>query len=122
MPKKNAAEKPADGNLERIVLKSATKTGIILQIMEKYALTDGGVQMALVSFFLMWSAVLALSVFFACRGADSTAQLHSDGGSAAAVPLCTVCGVILVLFAAGCADVLRVGAWCVLAAGFAAAG
>jgi hypothetical protein len=76
--------------------------------------------MALVSFFSMWLAVLALSVFFACCRADGAAVSLSEN-SAAAVPLCTVCGVILVLFAAGCANVLRAGAGAVLAAGLAAA-
>ena len=72
--------------------------------------------MALVSFFSMWLAVLALSVFFTCCRADGAAVSLREN-DAAAVPLCTVCGVILVLFAAGCANVLRAGAGAVLAAG-----
>ena len=87
--------------------------------MEKYAQTEV-YGMALVSFFSMWLAVLALSVFFVCFGAERP-DLPCGNGTAAAVPLCTVCGTVLVLFAAGCADVLRAGAWLVLAAGAAAA-
>lgn len=82
--------------------------------------------MAVVSFFSMWLAVLVLSVFFACRkaGCCSTVCVKDKDASAAgaAVPLCVVCGVILVLFACGCAGVLRLGAWLVLMAGAAAAG
>ena len=82
--------------------------------------------MAVVSFFSMWLAVLVLSVFFACRkaGCCSTVCVKDKDASAAgaAVPLCVVCGVILMLFVCGCAGVLRLGAWLVLMAGAAAAG
>ena len=82
--------------------------------------------MALISFFSMWLAVLALSVFFACRragGCSAVCVKDKDAYAAgAAIPLYVVCGVILVLFACGCVGILHFGAWLVLAAGVAVAG
>ncbi len=77
--------------------------------------------MAWVSFFVMWLAVLSLSLFFAVCGRKQLPL--ADGGTGAAdacTPLCVVCGMILVLVCAGCAGVLRAGAWLVLVCGLAA--
>ncbi len=77
--------------------------------------------MAWVSFFAMWLTVLSLSLFFAVRGKKQMPS--ADGRTHAAdagIPLCVVCGVILVLVCAGCAGILRAGAWLLLACGLAA--
>ncbi|MBQ8610426.1 MAG: hypothetical protein IJ412_01830 [Oscillospiraceae bacterium] len=73
--------------------------------------------MAAEAFFIMWLALAVLSIFFAVLPTGKhrlCVQKGACGKSAAAVPLCTLCGMILVLLAFGCAGALRIGAWCIL--------
>ncbi len=80
--------------------------------------------MAMVSFAVMWTALLVLCVFFAVLCAPKKLRMAENAAADAAVasiPLCTVCGVVLVLFGFGCAGAMRAGAWCVLACAAAAA-
>lgn len=81
--------------------------------------------MAAAAFLIMWLALAVLSVFFAADGCARKACVcgcdAANACRAASVPLCTLCGIVLVLFVFGCAGVLRAGAWAVLVCAAAAA-
>ena len=82
--------------------------------------------MAAVSFAVMWLALAVLCAFLARYGCGTAPKSGAQAGPAlpcltAALPLPVLCGVVLVLCAAGCLGQLRAGMLLVLALALAAA-